>query len=79
MNYSIAGYDNWKLASPYDNEPEFPCENCGCEVPEIVAEETEFCEDCLCDDECEGCIYCLSVTGYNEAEGNGTLKTEPTN
>ena len=79
MTYSIPGYDAWKLASPdwYDEETECTCESCGGGIDESIADETELCEDCLCeDDECEGCIYCLSVAGYNEAKADGTLKVE---
>lgn len=61
-------------------ETEAPeCDGCGCEIEECIADETDYCEDCLCDwndetdTECDGCIYCLSVTGYNEAKANGTL------
>ena len=55
------------------------CEACECEITELEASGTEFCEDCLCDDDdCEGCFYCLSTAGYDEAKADGTLKTEPT-
>ena len=62
----------------FDAEMHF-CEACECEIEAEVAEECGFCEDCLCDDDdCEGCFYCLSTAGYDEAKADGTLKTEPT-
>ena len=63
---------------------DFTCEGCGSELIECIADETTYCEDCLCtyehmgDGECEGCIYCLCCSGYDEAKAEGTLKTEPT-
>ena len=75
---NIAGYDNWKLASPDYYETEATeCDGCGCEVEDCIADETDFCEDCLCDEtedtECEGCIYCLASGEYDKRKANGTL------
>ena len=83
----MKGYDIWKLDYPpyydYEDEPK-RCEGCDSEISEVIAEETDFCEDCLCDydydpetdteTECDGCIYCLCVADYEKAKANGTLK-----
>ena len=78
----IEGYDSWKLASPdyYEVEPK-RCEGCDSEIDEVIEDETEFCEDCLCgyddDDEsseCEGCVYCMCCKDYDEAKADGTLQ-----
>ena len=81
MNYSIPGYDSWKLQNPehYDREAaDCECDGCFCEIDEMASEECGLCEDCQCDEtedtECSGCFYCLSSKEYDEAKANGTLR-----
>ena len=58
---------------PDDNfiESEVICDGCFETLGETT--EVEFCETCLCDDDCEGCFYCLCETDYEERKANGTL------
>ena len=78
MNYSIPGYDSWKLDTPPEFDTEHICDGCECEIDEMAAEECGFCEDCQCDEtednECEGCFYCVSSNEYDARKANGTLK-----
>ena len=70
----MTGYDNWKLDYPshYDYESEHMCEECGCEIKEVIAEESGYCEECECEsDDCNGCVHCLSCKDYDERKAEG--------
>ena len=44
LESSFTGYDNWKLASPYDNEVQ--CKDCGSEASENFYGRA-LCSECL--------------------------------
>ena len=70
---SIRGLDNWIIGDYDDGDAEYTCGDCGCEIPEVIAEESGICEDCECSEDCEGCVHCLSVAGYEALKAEGNL------